>query len=64
MFKRHPHTPIHAFFDDTPYFLTGAIYKKRPLLASSRCSKRKASKAHSGKLPSLWLATRSLGYFK
>ncbi len=33
MFKRHSHTPIHAFFDDTPYFLTGAIYKKRPLLA-------------------------------
>ena len=26
------HTPLHIFADDTPYFITGAIYKKRPLL--------------------------------
>jgi len=30
MFKKH--TPNHIFADDTPYFITGAIYKKRPLL--------------------------------
>ena len=29
---RH-HTPFHLFVDDTPYFITGAIYMKRLLLS-------------------------------
>jgi len=33
MLKRHPHTPTHLFLDDSPYFVTGGIYRKRPLLA-------------------------------
>ena len=28
------HRPNHIFADDTPYFITGAIYKKRPLLTN------------------------------
>jgi putative transposase len=32
MLKRHPHAPAHLMVDDTPYFLTGAIYDRRPLL--------------------------------
>ncbi len=32
-YKRHPNTPIHFFCDDSPYFITSAIYEKRPLLA-------------------------------
>ncbi len=31
--KRYLHNPIHFFVDDTPYFITAAIYDKRPLLA-------------------------------
>jgi len=31
--KQHPNTPIHFFCDDTPYFITAAIYEKRSLLA-------------------------------
>lgn len=34
MIKRHQHTPSHLFMDDTPYFITGAIYLKRPLLST------------------------------
>ena len=31
--KTNPkHTPPHLFLDNTPYFITAAIYKKRPLL--------------------------------
>jgi len=32
MLKKHPHTPAHLFVDDMPYFVTGAILDKRPLL--------------------------------
>jgi putative transposase len=32
MLKRGTHTPAHLLLDDTAYFLTGAIYEKRPLL--------------------------------
>jgi putative transposase len=32
MLRRHPHTPAHLFVDDAAYFITGAIYGKRPLL--------------------------------
>lgn len=32
MLRRHPHTPSHLLLDDMPYFITGAIYGKRPLL--------------------------------
>lgn len=35
MLKRPPHTPAHLLLDDTPYFITGAIYKKRPLLKNA-----------------------------
>ncbi|WP_207680392.1 REP-associated tyrosine transposase [Desulfonema magnum] len=34
MLKRYIHTPAHLFIDDTSYFITGAIYRKRPLLNS------------------------------
>lgn len=32
MLRRHPNTPVHAFQDNAAYFITGAIYDKRPLL--------------------------------
>ncbi len=35
MSKYHQHTPRHRFADNMPYFITGAIYRKRPLLASA-----------------------------
>jgi putative transposase len=35
MLRRHPHTPAHLLLDDTPYFITGAIYGKRPLLQAA-----------------------------
>jgi putative transposase len=38
--KRHPHTPAHLFLDDTSYFVTGAIYRKRPLLVSPELKDR------------------------
>jgi putative transposase len=34
MLRRHPHTPAHLALDDAPYFITGAIYGKQPLLQS------------------------------
>jgi len=36
MLTRSPYTPPHLFLDNMPYFITGAIYQKRPLLAQSR----------------------------
>lgn len=33
MLKQHPHTPVHLFLDDTLYFVTSGIYRKRMLLA-------------------------------
>ena len=39
MLKRHPHTPVHLFLDNTPYFITGAIYEKRFLLKSKELKK-------------------------
>jgi hypothetical protein len=36
MLKQHPHTPAHLFVDDTPYFVSGAIYGRRPLLAQAK----------------------------
>jgi len=33
MLKKSAHTPAHLFVDDAEYFITGAIYHKRPLLA-------------------------------
>ncbi|HEX9653823.1 MAG TPA: transposase [bacterium] len=35
MLKKHPHTPVHLFLDNTLYFITGAIYEKRLLLKST-----------------------------
>jgi putative transposase len=34
MLKRYLHAPAHLFVDDTFYFITGAVYRKRPLLDS------------------------------
>ncbi|GBC60325.1 hypothetical protein DENIS_1276 [Desulfonema ishimotonii] len=34
MLKNYRHAPTHLFADDTPYFITGGIYGKRPLLKS------------------------------
>lgn len=34
MLKKNLHTPAHLFLDNTPYFVTSAIYQKRPLLAA------------------------------
>ena len=31
---KKPHTPPHLFVDNTPYFISSAIYQKRCLLAS------------------------------
>jgi len=30
--RAYPHNPPHVLADNTPYFITGAIYQKRPLL--------------------------------
>jgi putative transposase len=35
MLKKNPYAPAHLFIGDSPYFITGVIYQKRPLLASS-----------------------------
>jgi putative transposase len=32
MLKKYAHAPAHLFLDNTPYFITGAIYEKRSLL--------------------------------
>lgn len=32
MLRRHPHTPAHLALDNAPYFITGAIHNRRPLL--------------------------------
>lgn len=32
MLKRHQSTPVHLLMDNAPYFITGSIYQKRPLL--------------------------------
>ena len=32
MLHRHQNTPAHLYMDDTSYFITSAIYQKRPLL--------------------------------
>ncbi len=40
MHQKHAHTPSHFFADNTPYFITGAIYRKRKLLASSEIKER------------------------
>ena len=40
MLKRHKHTPAHLFLDDTPYFITGAVHRKRPLLATPEIKKQ------------------------
>jgi len=32
--NKHLHTPIHFFCDNSPYFITAAIYEKRLLLAN------------------------------
>jgi putative transposase len=34
--KRYPHNPPHLHLDHTPYFVTGAIYRKRPLLLEAK----------------------------
>jgi putative transposase len=33
--KKYRNNPTHLFLDQTPYFVTGAIYGKRPLLADA-----------------------------
>ncbi len=33
MLKKYKHNPTHLFIDDTLYFITAAIYQKRPFLA-------------------------------
>jgi len=40
MLKKYTHTPAHLLLDDVPYFITGAIYKKRPLLRDSAMKER------------------------
>jgi putative transposase len=40
MIKRNPHAPAHLFVDDTFYFVTGAIYQKRPLLADPELKRK------------------------
>jgi putative transposase len=35
MLIKNPHNPAHLFVDDSPYFITGAVYQKRLLLVSN-----------------------------
>ena len=36
MLKTYQHTPAHLLLDDTFYMITGAVYKKRKLLANDK----------------------------
>jgi putative transposase len=36
LMQQSKHTPIHFFYDNTSYFITAAIYNKRPLLADEQ----------------------------
>ncbi len=36
LIQQSKYTPIHFFYDNTSYFITAAIYNKRPLLADER----------------------------
>ncbi len=40
MLKKHSITPAHLLLDDMPYFITGAIYQKRPLLHDAMLKER------------------------
>ncbi len=40
MLKQQYFAPNHLFMDDTPYFITGAIYRKRHLLATDELKTR------------------------
>lgn len=40
MFQQGFYTPKHLMLDDQPYFITGAIDEKRPLLAAEVCKAR------------------------
>ncbi len=40
MLKQQYFAPNHLFMDDTPYFITGAIYEKRHLLATDELKTR------------------------
>lgn len=35
MLKKNAYTPAHLYLDNTPYFITSAIYQKRSLLADT-----------------------------
>ena len=35
MLKKNLYAPTHLFLDNTPYFVTSAVYQKRPLLAAA-----------------------------
>jgi len=39
-YQQHSNTPIHFFCDDSSYFMTAAIYRKRPLLADEHVKSR------------------------
>ena len=40
MRKQSQHRPVHLYVDNTPYFITGAIYLKRCLLSSAESKKK------------------------
>lgn len=40
MLKYSTHAPVHLLLDDTPYFITAAIYQKRRLLQTSAMKNR------------------------
>ena len=48
MLKRYRNAPAHLLLDDTPYFITGAIYDKRPLLAGPGLKERFTELLHRG----------------
>jgi len=40
MLKHNDHTPAHLLLDDTVYFITAAIYEKRPLIRDSELKQK------------------------
>lgn len=52
--KKYRHNPAHLFNDDAPYFITGVIYLKRPLLRESKTKYRLLADIHNAFADYAW----------
>jgi hypothetical protein len=62
MLKKRAHTPAHLFVDNAAYFITSAIYQKRPLLRLEPIKQHLLATIKAC-LAEKKLAVESLGYF-